>query len=171
MNEALAASVVVAPQCPTDQWWQTGTLKALVEEVLAAHPEIDRKRLCLTGLNMGGYGTWNFISEHPDYFAAAAPVCGGGNPNLLNLNKDKKLPFAYTPEKLARARDLPVWAFHGDADPVVPAALSQELVGVLEKAGSSKVKLTLYPGVGHDSWSKTYADPEFYRWLMAQRSK
>ncbi len=168
-NKALAGSVVIAPQCPTNQWWQAGTLKALVEEVLAAHPDINRKRLYVTGLSMGGYGTWNLISEYPDFFAAAAPVCGGGNPNLLDLNKDRKLPFSYTPEKLAQARELPVWAFHGDADPVVPAALSKELVAVLEKAGSKKVKLTLYPGIGHDSWSKTYADPEFYKWLMAQR--
>ncbi len=169
-NEHLARSVVVAPQCPAEKWWEAKTLKALVDEVLAAHPEIDRKRLYLTGLSMGGYGTWNFISEYPDYVAAAAPVCGGGNPNLLDILKDKPAtPFTFTPEKLARSRALPLWAFHGEADNVVPASQSEELVGLLKKAGNRKVKLTLYPGVGHDSWSRTYDDPAFYEWLMAQR--
>ena len=117
---------------------------------------------------MGGYGTWGMISEYPDFFAAAAPICGGGDHNRLKIIKEKR-PTTFSMKKLVRAKDVPVWAFHGDKDGVVPMEESKILVDALEKADASSVKLTIYPGVGHNSWTRTYADPKLYEWMFAQK--
>ena len=112
---------------------------------------VDESRVYVTGLSMGGFGTWEAIERMPERFAAAVAVCGGGNPIGL-----------------AAARGVPVWAFHGSADPVVPLAATVVMVNALEAAGGD-VRLTVYPGVGHDSWTQTYADPEVYEWLLSHR--
>ena len=141
--------IAVSPQCPPQQWWVqlTPLLWELIEHLtatLAANPE----RRYLTGMSMGGYGVWRLAAEHPDEFAAMAPVCGGGD-----------LEWA------ARLSRLPTWAFHGTDDRVVPATESIRMVRALEALGAP-VQLTLYPGVGHDSWTQTYAKPELYEWFL-----
>ncbi len=112
---------------------------------------VDTTRLYLTGLSQGGYGTWAIGARHPDLFAAIAPICGGGNTS-----------------DAAAYKNLPVWAFHGDADPVVPPKNSQEMVDAVKAAGGD-AKLTLYPGVGHDSWDKAYREAGLYDWFLKYR--
>ena len=139
--------VIVAPQVPAGERWTVGRVAATLDAALEAY-RIDPSRVYLTGLSMGGFGTWEAIERMPERFAAAIPICGGGNPIGLST-----------------ARTVPVWAFHGSADPVVPLAASAVMVNALEAAGGD-VAFTVYPGVGHDSWSETYANPEVYEWLL-----
>ncbi len=162
--------IVASPQCPPEQWWKAPVLKALIDEVLAAHPEIDPDRLAITGLSMGGYGTWGMLAAYPDLFAAAAPICGGGDVNRLwrEKNPERVRPTTFRVEDLLKAKDVPIWAFHGDQDEAVPVGESRLLVDALEEAGAPEVKLTVYPGVGHDSWTQTYANPELYEWLLSK---
>ena len=167
-NDALRGSVLVSPQCPTDSWWRPGALAALVEEVLAAHPTVDRDRLYVTGLSMGGYGTWGLLAAYPDLFAAAVPICGGGDPQ--RLWEKPHAPGSFRLQDLRRAASVPIHAFHGQADPVVPVEESSLLIRELRAAGGDP-QLTIYPGVHHDSWTRTYADPEVWRWLFAQQRR
>jgi len=148
--------VVASPQAlskhPWQRCWQPDDVVLLLDHLLATQ-RIDSNRVYLTGLSMGGYGTWAAIEKHADRFAAAVPICGGGNPDA------------------ARAiGKLPVWAFHGEADRVVPVARSREMVTAVEAAGG-RARLTAYPDVGHDSFTRTYANPELYRWLLRQQRK
>lgn len=145
--------VIVAPQCPADVWWTTEPLVALLDEVRRDHP-IDARRLYVTGLSMGGFGTFELVAQHPDLFAAAVPICGGMAP-------DREAA-------IAAAKAVPMRVFHGAADTVVPPEMSERVVAHLRGVGAD-VELTIYPGVGHDSWSATYADPELWAWLFAQR--
>lgn len=159
---------VLAPQCPAgDKWvdvdWSADKhdmpekpaspmrLTLAVIEKLSKEFSIDADRLYITGLSMGGYGTWDAIQRHPKLFAAAAPICGGGDPKLA--------------EKIAK---LPIWAFHGDQDKAVKVERSREMIAAIKAAGGQP-KYTEYPGVGHDSWTQSYKNPEFYQWLFAQR--
>jgi len=166
-EEALAGFFVVSPQCPADEWWQSDTLAALVAEVLDANPRIDEDRLYVTGLSMGGYGTWSLIVDFPGLFAAAAPICGGGELNRMVPDLDPNSRPTFRHEWLEGVRDLPIWAFHGEEDATIPIEETLILVEALRELGSD-VRLTTYPGVGHDSWTMAYADPELYAWLRAQ---
>ena len=143
--------IVASPQALSNYPWQVSwrpdDIALLLDHLLASY-RIDPDRVYLTGLSMGGYGTWAGIAAHPDRFAAAAPICGGGDP-----------------ESAKTIGALPIWAFHGDADEVVPVERSLEMVAAVN-AGGGNAKLTLYPGVGHDSHTRTYADPELYRWFL-----
>jgi predicted peptidase len=141
--------IAVSPQCPADaMWWEyLPTLEATVNQV-AAEYAVDEQRIYLTGLSMGGYGTWGLAMTYPDLFAAVAPICGGG-----------------IPESAMIIRDIPVWAFHGAEDPAVPLEASQRMVDALQDVGGN-VRFTVYPGVGHDSWTQTYEDPELYEWFL-----
>lgn len=168
--EQLRGCVVVSPQCPTGGWWKSTTIKGLFDEVLAGlDGKGDVSRLYCTGLSMGGYGTWGLIANYPELLAAAAPICGGGDILRLKVGKEFVAAPAFDIEKLKRARELPIWAFHGAADELVPQAESQLLVDALKSAGSKKVEFTSYPDVGHDSWTRTYNNPEFYTWMFAQK--
>ena len=144
--------LMVAPQCLVGEhgkgWWRTNDLEELLAFIKATAP-VDPKRMYLTGLSMGGFGTWSWAAEHPNTFAAVAPVCGGGNP-----------------AKAARYGTLPIWAFHGDKDQVVPLQMSKRMVDAVQAAGGN-AKLTVYRGVGHDSWTKTYANSELYTFLLS----
>ncbi len=142
--------VVISPQCPKSVWWNVDHMVALVDRV-AGERKIDKSRMCTTGLSMGGFGTWAIIAKHPKLFAAAVPICGGGDPKEA--------------EKLTH---LPIWAFHGDKDNVVPPSRSQAMVDAVNQAGG-KAKLTIYEGVGHNSWSETYANEEVYQWLLSHK--
>jgi poly(3-hydroxybutyrate) depolymerase len=148
--QAARPCFVLAPQCPRRVWWNVEQLLELVVSVRDAHP-VDRDRVYITGLSMGGYATWHVIGRRPELFAAAIPVCGGGEI-----------------ETAAKLTALPIWAFHGDADRTVPAQKSREMVEAIEEAGGAP-KYTEYPGVGHDSWTRTYTNPKVHEWLFAQR--
>jgi poly(3-hydroxybutyrate) depolymerase len=165
-HQAKHAAYVIAPQCPADaQWvntdWGKGsysTTTVTVSDQLTTALEIvdavakefgtDPARQYITGLSMGGYGTWDAIIRNPDRFAAALPICGAGDPSKADLIKL-----------------LPLWTFHGDADPTVPVAGSREMVTALKAVGSS-IKYNEYPGVGHDAWDMTYANEEVIDWLF-----
>ena len=161
----LSRCVLLAPQCPPGRWWRAEVLKALLDEAQTL-ADVDTSRLYLTGLSMGGYGAWSLLARHPDLFAAAIPICGGGDPNRLwnEIESDFDL------DGLLRAKDVAIHAFHGEADSVIPVEESRFLVRALEEIGAN-VELTTYPGVGHDSWTQTYEDPELYVWLFEQRSQ
>lgn len=147
--------ICVSPQCPTGVTWVliSDAVEALVLEMLT-RDDVDASRVYLTGLSMGGYGTWHVGAQRPDLFAALAPICGGGS--FVN----------YLPMRISRLDDVPVWAFHGDADPIVPLAEQQRLVDALALTSKAGVRFTVYPGVGHDSWTQTYANPELYQWFL-----
>ena len=131
--------IVVSPQSP-GRGWNPETLNALLDRIILDY-RVDRDRVYLTGLSMGGYGTWALAAAHPERFAAIAPICGGGNP------KDA-----------SKLKDLPIWVFHGAKDPTVPLARSQEMVDALKEAGSD-VKFTVYPDAVHDSWTRPTTTP------------
>ena len=142
--------IVVSPQCPASSWWEPLPLKVLLEEVQEKY-RVDPDRVYLTGLSMGGFGTWDLAVRYPERFAAIAPICGGGKPLLAD-----------------RIKNVPVWVFHGDADPVVAVKQSDEMVEALKRVGAD-VKYTRYPGVGHDSWTATYDNAELYQWFLSHR--
>jgi predicted peptidase len=148
--------IVVSPQCPEQQTWSKDVLLALLDEIVAKHA-VDTSRIYLTGLSMGGYGTWDLGLTHPERFAAIVPICGGGQMIAVLLSSR---------DKAAALKSLGVWAFHGGKDPVVPLQESQRMVDSLKKVGLSDVKLTVYPEAGHDSWTETYKNPELYEWLL-----
>lgn len=141
--------ILVSPQCPEGQRWDAGTLLALLDKV-ESQLSVDKQRVCVTGLSMGGYGTWTLVAAAPERFAAAVPICGGGN--VADAEKLKGVPFR---------------VYHGDQDRAVPVGRSREMVEALKKAGG-RVEYTEYEGVGHDSWTRTYAADELYDWLLKQ---
>lgn len=130
--------------------WDERQLSAWLDELLETLP-IDPDRVYLTGLSMGGYGTWRWAALEPQRFAAIAPICGGGYPKMA-----------------WRLKELPIWAFHGELDQVVVLSESTSMIEAIEKVGG-KPQLTVYSGVGHDSWTETYNNPELYTWLLSQR--
>ncbi|MBZ0300434.1 MAG: prolyl oligopeptidase family serine peptidase [Anaerolineae bacterium] len=143
--------IIVAPQCPASSYWteELDALNALLDEVIA-HYLVDSRRIYLTGLSMGGRGTWFLAGRYPERFAAIAPICGVG----LNWQAQERLT------------NLPVWAFHGEADSVNPVTESINMIRWLREAGGN-ARLTLYPGVDHDSWTETYHNPELYDWFLS----
>jgi predicted peptidase len=143
--------IVASPQCPPNRWWQPHEVVALVDEVSRQYA-VDPERVYLTGLSMGGFGTWETASRYPERFAAIAPICGGGDPRRVRT-----------------LREMPAWVFHGDKDETVPVARSVEMVDALKKAGNEGVKFTRYPDAGHDSWTATYDNPALYEWLLSHR--
>ncbi|MEW6235322.1 MAG: prolyl oligopeptidase family serine peptidase [Candidatus Omnitrophota bacterium] len=155
--------IIVSPQCPSGEWWSNDHLIPLLNEVIADYA-VDRNRIYVTGLSMGGFGTWSLASVLPDKFAAIAPICGGGDAwGLLkgNYNTTKEIPAAI-PANLVK---IPIWAFHGGADTTVPTVESQKMADAVKAAGGN-VLLTIYPNVGHDSWTQTYSKPEIYNWFL-----
>ena len=142
--------IAVSPQCPEDSWWtsELHTINGLIEEVVEKY-QVDTSRIYLTGLSMGGFGTWSLASMYPERFAAIAPVCGGGEVRQI----------------LRSLVEMPIWTFHGQKDDVIPFSRSEEIVTALKKHGSS-IKFTIYPEAGHDSWTKTYDNPELYKWFL-----
>jgi len=153
-NLAEYPCIVVAPQNPEGRWWADDgmppVLLGLLEQLKASHP-VDSARVYITELSMGGYGTWEMLAQYPDYFAAAVPICGGGDPETVQLFKD-----------------VPVWAFHGAKDSVVSPEGSRGMVRALEDVGAADTRYTEYPGEGHQSWEKAYREPELFPWLFAQ---
>lgn len=147
--------IAISPQCPTDSWWteRTQDLNLLIDEILSNYA-IDKNRVYLTGMSMGGYGTWKLASEHPEKFAAILPICGGP----WNVCFKEKLP---------KLKELPIWTFHGAKDETVPIQGTEFIVNSLKELGN-EARFTIYPEAGHDSWSETYENPEIYEWLLSQ---
>lgn len=148
--------VVISPQCPSGEVWDVETLDALLTDILEREA-VDPRRVYLTGLSMGGFGTWAWASARPDRFAAILPICGGGDPIRVWL--------ADSPRRDALRR-LPIWAFHGALDAVVPPAESERMLDAFRRVGNEP-RLTVYPDAGHDSWTATYENPAIYDWLLA----
>lgn len=142
--------VVLSPQLPKDAVWQADEVNALIDQLIG-QLRVDPRRIYLTGLSLGGHGTWDIASARPERFAAIAPVCGKGQ--IVDA---------------CRLKEMPVWAFHGAADQVVRVEDQQRMVDAVHSCGG-QVKFTIYPGVGHDSWTSTYDDPELYAWLLQQQ--
>ena len=161
---------VVAPQCPGDAQWvdtpwsadshtmpaaPTAPLRMSLELLSALEQEfsIDSHRIYVTGLSMGGFGAWDAIQRHPRRFAAAVPLCGGGDAALA--------------KSIAQ---IPIWAFHGADDTAVKPKRSRDMLAAIKAAGGSP-KYTEYPNTGHDCWTPTYRNLELYAWLFAQALK
>lgn len=145
-------AIVVSPQVLAGQIWDPHGVKALTDAV-SSSLRVDRDRIYLTGISMGGFGTWETAISYPDTHAAIVPICGGTGVRWLLAD---------------RIKHLPAWVFHGGKDTVVTPDNSEKIHGALKKAGSP-VKLTIYPDAGHDSWTAAYDDPELWSWLMSQR--
>jgi predicted peptidase len=147
--------LVIIPQAR--RGWQAGSPDAKRALDILAEVEkeykVDAKRVYLTGLSMGGYGTWSLAVAHPDKWAAIVPVCGGGDP-----------------KQAEKIKDIPCWCFHGDADPAVKVEKSRQMIEAIKKAGGDP-KYTEYPGVGHNSWDKAYGTKELLPWLLKQHKK
>lgn len=143
---------VVAPQCPEETRWtdRLEGLEAVLDSLTDRYP-VDPNRIYLTGLSLGGQGAWFLAAHAPERFAAAVPICGRSNP-----------------EAAERLKGLPIRVFHGADDSVVPLSESQTMVDALRAVGND-AELTVFPGVGHDSWTPAYRDPGLYTWLFAQR--
>lgn len=164
--------IIVAPQCPKDNQWvvqgyngsytinhMDKTGKTFTEAIqlckmaidkTAESYNVDMDRLYVTGLSMGGYGTWNIITHYPDYFAAAIPICGGGDPKKAEL-----------------ITDIPIWCFHGDADPTVPVSGTRDMYNAITAAGGNKIIYTEWPGIGH-VWYPAYCREDVWAWLFSQ---
>lgn len=146
--------VVVSPQCPASDVWteKPEVLINLLDDIVAGY-DVDTERIYLTGLSMGGYGTWALAAKYPERFAAIVPICGGGKRFMARSLKD-----------------IPVWAFHGAKDYVVPLKESEEMVNAVKALGGN-ARLTVYPDTGHDSWTETYRNKELYSWFLGHRKK
>jgi predicted peptidase len=170
--------LVVMPQCDKDKIWgepdmQAQALAALDASIKEFHG--DRNHIYLSGLSMGGFGTWEIAAAHPGRFAALVPICSGVQPQKdwpqlrVTLIDDPKItdPFA---EVARRIGNTPVWMFHGDADQAVPVEQSRHMAEALKAAGA-EYKYTEYPGVNHNSWDKAYAEPELVPWMLSKGLK
>ena len=142
--------IVVSPQCSAEGRWEPIELHALLDEI-QEHYKVDQDRIYVTGLSMGGFGTWTLAASRPNRFAALLPVCGGGE--------------GYIAKRIAK---IPTWVFHGAKDGAVPVERSEKMVAALKKEGGTP-QLTIYPEAEHDSWTETYANPAIYEWLLQQK--
>jgi predicted peptidase len=167
LNRKKFPAFVIAPQCPTGKRWVESSWKVskhimpekpsisialtmqLIDSMINNFP-IDKKRIYITGLSMGGFGTWDLICRYPNKFAAAIPICGGGDITMAKKIKNK-----------------PIWAFHGSEDKVVKVILTREMINSIKQEGGTP-KYTEYKGVGHDSWVKAYREKELLEWLFKQ---
>ena len=143
--------IVISPQCPKDEdQWSNDVLIHLLDKVESQY-RVDTTRVYLTGLSMGGDGTWSLAIAYPERFAAIAPICGEGNT-----------------ARICRLKDVPVWAFHGLKDPVVPIGEEQDMVDSLKACGGD-VKFTTYPNLGHNAWTVTYNNDTLYDWFLSHK--
>lgn len=145
--------IVVSPQCPEGKYWDVYELKQLLDQIIANY-NVDKNRIYLTGLSMGGFGTWAMATAFPDYFAAIAPICGGGDP--LSVSKIK---------------DIPCWVFHGKKDMAVAEKLSADMVDALKKVGG-KVEYTVLPEGDHPAaWIYAYNEVDLWNWFLSHKKQ
>ncbi|MFA5043316.1 MAG: dienelactone hydrolase family protein [Kiritimatiellia bacterium] len=161
--------LILMPQCPADQqWvdtpWAKGSyaylkipvskpmkLARMILDKVIQDKSVDRSRIYVMGASMGGYGAWDFVMRCPELVAAAVPVCGGGDPAMAHV-----------------IREVPIWAFHGDKDTTVPTSGSQDMADAIKEAGGTRIKLTLYEGVGHGSYLKAWREKKLVEWIFNQ---
>jgi predicted peptidase len=146
--------VLVSPQCPENQWWDVDTLQVMLDKILKEQGDrIDRDRIYVTGLSMGGGGSWEWISRDPNPFAAAVIVCGAAS----------RVPM--------RIKDpIPVWAIHGTNDDIVPPWITTLLVDQWQQAGG-ETRVSMYEGVNHGSWDRAYDEPDLWTWLLSHKKQ
>jgi predicted peptidase len=156
--------IMVTPLCASNEVWSSDALCALLDETIRKF-KVDTNRIYLTGLSMGGFGTWDMALAWPERFAAAVPIAGGGSDLPILL---ARTGYA-TPAKVAAMKSLPIWAFHGARDTIVPPEESQRLVDALKKLGATNVNLAIYPDATHNSWERTYNNPDLYAWFLQHR--
>ena len=162
-------SIVIAPQCPRESWWtlaNIGTRSCTIAgtpesreliavlkimDELCGFYNVDRDRVYVTGISMGGFGTWDLLSRHGARFAAGMPICGGGDTSYARLLKR-----------------IPIRTFHGSADPFVPSLLSRVMYAAIRREGGEQISFTEFEGAGHVIWDDVYADRENIDWLFAQ---
>ena len=144
---------ILAPQCPANTWWNTETVYQLLKEIQSKY-KIDASRIYLTGLSMGGWGTWKLAMEHPEMFAAVAPVCAPAD-RVMEAN-------------ISQFKNLPIKIFHGGNDDIVSPINSINMYQALKKVNQN-VTLTIFPDDNHNSWDSTYSNPGFYEWMLKQR--
>lgn len=172
-NPARYPAIVVFPQVPADSQWSGGPAQAALSALRQTMTEYrgDPARVYLTGLSMGGRGSWYLAYRNPDLFAAVIPICGWATASSFDRPFDPVVPAdsgAALPALARRLQRLPIWIFHGEADPVVPVSASREAAAALE-AVNADVKYTELLGLGHNSWDAAYGSDELVRWLFAQR--
>jgi predicted peptidase len=145
-------AIVISPQCPSNRNWTTGNwFESFYKELLDKY-NIDPSRVYLTGMSLGGFGTWDLASRYPEYFAAIMPLCGGGRPDMAETMKD-----------------VPTWVFHGDKDRLVNVNRSKQMVNAMQELGS-RPKFSVLKGQGHDI-HKVYSDQGIYDWLLSQHKE
>jgi predicted peptidase len=145
--------IAISPQCPIDFVWRDEEMLIALESLLLKiikNFRVDKSRLYVTGLSMGGRGTWAIAAYRPDLFAAAAPICGGGDPTTAS-----------------RLTKLPFWVFQGALDEVHFPKESEIMIKSLKNKGG-EVRYTLYPELHHDSWTITYDNSELYKWFLSK---
>jgi len=147
-NMLKLSMIVIAPQCPENESWNSFLLYDLLIEIFKNH-QINRKRIYLTGFSMGGFGTLKFAKDYPKLFAAIAPVCSGGS--------------IYIAEKI---HHIPAWFFHGKKDKIIPIEKTQEVIDQLKKFNAD-LKFTIYPDLAHNVWTKTYKNVALYEWFLS----
>lgn len=162
-GDLLQDAIVIAPQCPSSGWWnidansygdESGYLGAamhLLQDVIDQYGG-DTDRVYVTGLSMGGYGTWQLLERYPDIFAAGVPVCGWGNSAAGSI-------FA----------EIPIWIYHGTADTTVSFSQSEQLYYAILNSGGTAVQFSVLDSVGHDAWNYAYVDREMFCWMFAQK--
>lgn len=165
-GDLLSGAIIVAPQCPSDGWWnideydyeyeyrhEAGWLGAAIHllDKIRSEYSCDSDRIYVSGLSMGGYATWSVLEYYGDVFAAGAPICGWGN--------------TFAGEQLAK---IPIWIYHGDADPTVSYHASVEMYNAIRNAGGNMVHFTTLNGVKHNAWDYALTDRELFCWMFAQ---
>jgi len=167
-NKKNFPAFVIVPQCPKEQRWvevswklskhkqpkqvsePLGLTMELLKSLIEKYP-IDTNRIYITGLSMGGFGVWDAISRYPNFFAAAIPICGGGDEN-----------------NASKIVNTPIWAFHGDNDKAVNVSRTRNMINAIKKQGGNP-KYNEYKGVGHGSWVKAYKEPQILKWLFSKK--
>lgn len=144
---------ILAPQCDANTWWDTHAIYELIQSISKTY-NVDTSRIYLTGLSMGGWGTWKLATEHPELFAAVAPVCGVTDTNIY--------------KNVEVLKNTPVQIYHGALDDIVSPTMSIEIYQKLKKVNPN-CSLTIFPNDNHNSWDSTYSNPAFYEWLLAQK--
>jgi predicted peptidase len=142
--------IIIAPQCPENSFWKAEQIIEITDKSLSEF-NIDSTKIYLTGLSMGGFATWQIASRYPSKYAAIIPICGGGNTLMAT-----------------KLTNLPIWAFHGEKDRVIPVQQTIDMVEGVNVAGGN-AKLTIYPYAFHDSWTETYENNEIYDWLLSHK--
>ncbi|WEK35977.1 MAG: PHB depolymerase family esterase [Candidatus Pseudobacter hemicellulosilyticus] len=142
--------IIVSPQCKPNSWWEPESLYSLLKQ-LKKDLRVDPDRVYLTGLSMGGFGSFNLGAKHPEEFAAIAPICGGGDP-----------------ADGWKLRHIPMWVFHGAKDRVVPLSASQQMVDAIKPLNPG-IRFTVYPEADHDSWTETYNNDSLFQWFLTHR--